>query len=359
MSLLCGTVMKVLLLAPLALLVPACTSPPETAADTGGALAHEMRDPPLTPSTSAPAAPVTSTAGSAEAELEVPNEPAGKSRYAGQDLMEHGGEGDRLLAVVAGQEIRASDLYRNLFFENPIWVRQALQNEILFILTREEALRLGITVDRAATLEVERQMIDDHRARCAALLDASLTLERFIEEQYGMPFAAYTELVRRTALFNLLLDRCVRYLEIGKRRLELGVIVVSDPELGEEVRGKLLQGASFDVLAKQHSLDQSAARGGILAPIPVDPRHPLYPLVAGALDLEEGAVSKVQRIDLPSQKMFRIIKVVQDLPPQRGAYHELCEAVEAGLSRDPVDLAAIHYWQECVRGRYGIDIKEP
>ena len=276
----------------------------------------------------------------------------------GDLLVDEGGKGDPVLASVDGRKIRSSDLYRTFFLENPVRTRNALKNEILYILTREESRRLGVEVGWDEVEKVLEKTIADHRARCAAYIDESIDLEDFIRTQYRMSFKDYRAVLGRTALFNLLLDRLVRYTEMGLKRIQVGVIVVKEKEKAEEIRKKLLDGANFEVLARKNSLDRSAAEGGILAPIPLDFRHPLFPLVEKAASAKPGSVLDVEEVSLPKEKLYRIVKVFNALEPISGSYREEVAAVEKSLAENPVDLAAIQFWEACQKERHEIVVED-
>lgn len=305
------------------------------------------------------AAPTAAETGRGPVSTAGPPRPAAAEdgKFGGAFIREIEKWGDMVLALVDGEEVRASDIYQTFFLENPVRTRNALQNEILYILAGKEASRLGVTVASAEAEEVLEKTIEDHRQRCAAFLTDGIDLEKFVETQYGMSFDEYRLTLQRTAVFNLLLDRLVRLDEMSRRRLQVGVIVVKEQLLAEEIRRKLLNGASFDVLAEKHSLDRSSAGGGILAPIPVDANHPLYPLVESVIGMETGAVSPVEPTPYMTEKVYRIVKLVADLEPRRGAYGDLAGEVEESLRNDPIDLAAIQYWQLNLRSRYNIELK--
>ncbi len=279
-----------------------------------------------------------------------------ESAYGGEFIEENERWGDTILACVDGAEIRASDLYQTFFLENPVRARNALQNEILYILAGKEAHRLGVTVSAGEVDNVVKKTIDDHRQRCASVLSDTVDLEKFVETQYGMSFAEYLLTVRRTAVFNLLLDRLVRFGEMSRRRLQVGVIVVKERLLAEEIRRKLDKGASFHVLAENHSLDRSSSVGGILAPIPVDVNHPLYPLVESVIGAKPGDVSAVEPTPYMTETVYRIVKLVADLEPCFDAYGSVADRVEESLGKDLIDLAAIQYWQLNLRSRYKIEL---
>jgi len=277
--------------------------------------------------------------------------------YGGAFIQEEERWGNTVLARVDDKEISAADLYQTFFLENPVRTRNALQNEILYILAGKEAHRLGVTVDAGAVDKVVKQTIDDHRKRCADFLSDTVDLEKFVETQYAMSFEEYLLTLRRTAVFNLLLDRLVRFGEMSRRRLQVGVIVVKERLLAEEIRRKLVNGASFDILAEKHSLDRSSKVGGILAPIPVDAGHPLYPLVESVIGKKPGDLSEVEPTPYMTETVYRIVKLVADLEPCFDRYGQTADAVEESLRNDPIDLAAIQYWQMNLTTRYKIELK--
>jgi hypothetical protein len=275
----------------------------------------------------------------------------------GDFLVEEDVAGNLVLAVVDGREIKASDLFRAFFLENPVRTRNALQNEILYDLTRSESQSLGVTVSSEKVEDVLARTIADHRVRCADFLDEKVDLEKFIEIQYGMPYSEYCGTLRRTAVFNLLLDRCVRYAEIGRERIQVGVIVVGEGKSAGEIREKLARGANFEVLAAKHSLDRSAANSGILTPIPRDGRHPLHPLLEKTGGKNPGDVTCVEEVLFLEKKMYRIVKVLKIIEPVRGSYSAVAAAVEESLEEYPIDLASIQYWQACLGEKHRIDIR--
>jgi tetratricopeptide (TPR) repeat protein len=58
-------------------------------------------------------------------------------------------------------------------------------------------------------------------------------------------------------------------LSTAQDQVDLGVITVKDKALAESIRAQLLQGASFEVLAKKHSVGPTASRGGRLGIVPL------------------------------------------------------------------------------------------
>ncbi len=56
---------------------------------------------------------------------------------------------------------------------------------------------------------------------------------------------------------------------LAQNEVDLGVITVKDKALAESLRAKLLKGASFEALAKKHSVAPTATRGGRLGRVPM------------------------------------------------------------------------------------------
>jgi len=278
----------------------------------------------------------------------------------GPDFLDDSGkEGDRVLAVVNSEPIRASDLFQTFFLNDPLTTLQVLENEILFVLVRKEAARLGITVHARDVEAVLDKAIENERARFAAYVDEAIPLEQFVRGQLGMSFDEFLSVKRRTVVFNLLLDRCVRFTEITRKRIKLGLIVLDDLDEARKIHDKLQRGASFEVTAKDHSLHPSAEQGGMLPMLPVDEKHPFYPLVQGALDLEKGGLSEVEATPYYGKTVYRIVRLYDVVDPLTGDYAALAPAVAGSLKEEPIDLPAIKFWQQSLLERYDVKLEIP
>lgn len=275
----------------------------------------------------------------------------------GPDSIKEERPGDRVFAVVDDEEVSASDLFQVFFMDNPLKARDVILNQALYILVRKEATRLGIRADGKRTEAVLDAMLQEQQGRIALRINEEMKLEEFVRLQYGMELEEYRTLLRRTAVFHLLLERCVRYHELKVRRLQVGVIIVKDRDQAEEIRKKLERGASFDVLAREHSIDPSGSLGGILPPLPADMD---YPIMRDCLRLAKGQVSEVKEASLGNESVFRILKLMDIIEPTAGTYAELEARVEENLVEYPMLLPdVIQYWQETLRERYRIEINMP
>lgn len=285
-----------------------------------------------------------------------PAEIPSKGSYGGELLREEHRE-NKVLANVAGEEIKASDLFQVFFLANPVTTREILENLVLYSLVHREALRLGVRVEKRQAAKVLERLLEEQQGRIAMNLDEEVSLEHFVRVQYGMEMAAYRDLLLRTAVFSLLLDRCVRYTELTVRRLRIGVIIVKERDKAEKIRKKIMKGADFEVLARENSIDPSGTMGGILPPLPADMD---YPIVKETLKLGKGEVSEVEEADLGKEKVYRILKLVEILEPVRGSYPELASKVEKNLEEQPVVVPEmIRYWQLSLRGRYNVERRLP
>jgi foldase protein PrsA len=278
---------------------------------------------------------------------------AASGKRLGPECMEEEPGGDRVLARVGEREIRASDLYQVYLMDNPLKVRRVLQDLVLFEVVRKEAARLGVTVGESEVEESLDAMIRDQQGRIAMNIDERLTLEEFVKSQYGLSMAEYRDVIRQASVFQLLLERCVRYRELKVRRVEVGVILLRDRKTADQVYRKLTKGASFEVLARENSVNPTSSMGGILPPFPADMD---YPMIKDSLALGIGDISEVKETFVGKEKLFRIIKLIDILEPVQGSYPELEGRIEESLKAQPMVIPDIvDYWLLSLKDRYAID----
>jgi hypothetical protein len=275
----------------------------------------------------------------------------------GPDYLEEKPAGDRVFAVIDGEEVKASDLFPLFFMDNPLKARDVILNQALNILVRKEAERLGVRADGKKAEAVLESMLEEQQGRIALRINEEMKLEEFVRLQYGMEMTEYRALVRRSAVFHLLLERCVRYHELKVRRLQVGVIIVKEADQAARIRKKLDRGANFEVLAREHSIDPSGSLGGILPPLPAEMD---YPIMRDSLQLAKGQVSEVKEANLGNERVYRILKLIDIIEPRSGTYAELEAEVEKNLQEYPLLLPdVIQYWQESLSGRYRIEYNMP
>ena len=254
---------------------------------------------------------------------------------------------------MGGREIKASELIHIYFMDNPMKLRDVLENQVLYILVEKETERLGIRVEREAVDEGLERLLRDQQGMIQLRVNEQMTLKDFVQKQYGMDMAAYRGVMRKTAVFHALLERCVRFTELKVRRLRLGMIVVKELDQAGALHKKLADGANFEVLARENSIDPSKAIGGILPPLPADMG---FPIIEEALKLGVGDLSEVEEALMGKERVYRIIKLMEVIEPLRGSYPVLKPMVERSLLDQPMvapDL--VRYWRDSLEDRYGIE----
>lgn len=274
----------------------------------------------------------------------------------GSDLLKSTKKGDQVLAVVDSEKIMASDLYELYLMDNPLKARRFVEDFALFILVRKEAERMGVSI---GSDEVEKRidaMIREQQGRIALNLDESLTIEEFVRLQYRMEMAEYRDLLRQSAVFQGLLERCVRYLELRVKRFQVGVIIVDDAAKADRIRKKLEKGANFEVLAKENSNKATGSTAGVLPPLPADMD---YPVIKESLELKKGGVSEVKETYVGRERFYRIVKLIDIIEPTQGTYAELEAEVEADIEERPLVVPdLIQYWRDALEDRYSIEFME-
>jgi len=293
----------------------------------------------------------------ADTTMPEPDQASSDQRSYGHEFLMESVPGDRVLASVDDRQIMTSDMYEFFFLEKPMWTRDVLENLVLKALVRKEAARQGIRVKSEDVDQLLMELLENQRGMIAMNIDENLSLEEYVSSWYGMDMDSYHDLLRHTAVFHLLLKRCVRLGELQVRRLKLGIIIVKDLDKAMDIRKKLLNGASFKVLARENSIDPSRAIGGVLPPLPADMD---YMIVKEGLKLGVGEVSEVDDATLGKEKVYRVIKLIEIVEPVRGSYKELGEDVEASLVEQPVVIPdVVRYWRESLEGRYDVKYHLP
>ena len=116
-----------------------------------------------------------------------------------------------------------------------------------------------------------------------------------------------------------------------------------------KVEELLAQGADFETVAAEKSIDPSRERGGLLPPI-----------TRGAHRLARLAfVTPVGDLGGPieEQGRYMLIRVEERPRPRDGNWAEVGTAVERSLDQRPVDPMEWLQWEEAMYARYGVDTK--
>ena len=256
------------------------------------------------------------------------------------------------LALVNGEPVTIAELGPELLERAG---RAALEGLILDRALAAELQRVGLSVT-TAMVDAERALLvaagQGDSGGLAAPGDASQRLSEYLASA-GLDRAALTRQLRRNAALRALvapgvvltpqrlaLEHRVRH---GERSIAR-VIVVASASLAQRLRERLTAPgdgtplpARFASLAFEFSADESAPRGGLLAPLSVDdPRAPLA-LRQALLSTEPGQLSGL--VGLPSG--YALVLVEQRLSATGvalGAFEALQrDSIRHGLEREAMD----------------------
>ena len=177
-----------------------------------------------------------------------------------------------------------------------------VREQVLDARLARAAAREGIVID-ADDLQRERDLLT------ATLADDPDRAERLLDElrrSRGLGPIRFEALLRRTALLRRLVADEVEITDAalegahdlahGPRRVAR-IVVVEDLRTASDARRRLDAGTPFATVAVERSLDASADRGGLLAPVSrLDPSWPVA-FRKAVFDAEIGRVSDPVRID--------------------------------------------------------------
>jgi hypothetical protein len=261
------------------------------------------------------------------------------------------GNEDRVVRRVGGVEIRSSDVYHTLELSTPGVVGEAINELVLMTLVRLAAKEEGVDVPSAELEIAVDRTLSEQRARFVLEVSADLTLEEFVAQRHGWTPEEFRGQIRHGTLGNMLLDRVVRLSQWRTARDELQIILVEDESVANEIGDKLAQGASFTVLARNHSTHSSGAEGGYMPLLPADLE---VPLVAGRAVLLVGEYLGPAPISLGDRDYWRFVRLVDRKQAVTGDWAALRDQVEADLARSPLHGDELALFEAAMAGRYGV-----
>ena len=275
----------------------------------------------------------------------------GSARIAASSFTS-GLQGDDLVVRKVGEvEIRASDVYRMLDLSSPAVLAEAASELVLMAMVRLAAQEEGIDVS-AVELEAEvDRAVAEQQARFALEVTTEITLEEFVAERHGWSPEAFREQLRHGILGNMLLDRVVRLNQWRSARDELQIILVEDESMAQDIGSKLADGASFTVLARNHSSHPSGAEGGFM---PLLPASLEVPLVAGRAALAEGEFLGPAPITLGGADYWRFVRLVERQEAVTGDWPAVREQVEGDLQETPLHGDELALFEATMAERYGV-----
>jgi hypothetical protein len=255
---------------------------------------------------------------------------------------------DPPLGWIAGQPLEAEELLlewgdvasRELFL--------VLDKLVAARLALAEAARLAIKLSPEA-VEQRYQAEREKLAREVPKSARARSLEEFIEQELGFEPKQYLERVRRATIRQMLAERAVRASSLASESVALRLIVAESGEAEQKVAAALAAGRPFAEVALELSLDDSREKGGLVPFVVQEERSPLARL---AFQTPVGEVAG----PLPIAEHKFWIKVEERRAPLEGDWAVVEAAVEASLSRHPVEDAEFVHWKIVMEGRYPIDL---
>ncbi len=256
--------------------------------------------------------------------------------------------GDSVVLRVDGEAVGVSELLALWWHRAPAEVRAHLAVILDHKLGLLEGKRLGIVLSPeaidAAVIAVRSEM----EAQLAENKPGT-TLEEYVSGRLGLDPARYLAFVRERQIQSMMLERVVRAWILSQERARIRVIIVTEEDEAAQVKEALDAGRPFDEVAAELSRDESATRGGQMAPIVRGADSLLSRL---AFTTPKGGVFG------PVEERGGILWLqVEDFPaPLQGLWADIAPAVEASLAAEPLDEAEREQWWRFTAQRHEVDL---
>lgn len=249
------------------------------------------------------------------------------------------------VARVGGTEIGVDELVEAWTRRESAVVRRYLDELVLERLVVAEATRLDLTLEAAEAEAAAREV----RARIEEQVRraGSTDLRAFLRQELGLDPDRYLEAAERSAVVQLLAERCVRAFTLAQERREVAVILCADREVADLVQAGLARGEDFADLARAHSTDASGAEGG---------RIPAVLRTTSAIS-RLAFHTEVGEIGGPLEQGERWVFVrVEGAPlPQAGPWPAVGRMVLDSLAADPISDPEYWQWKDAMVDRYEVD----
>ena len=256
-----------------------------------------------------------------------------------------------VVARVDGEPVLAADAFRLVYLSAPDEAANAVRQLVVDRLSAREAAAIGATVPEEVVARELARLLAEQERRVREASKGRSDLESHVRATWGLPAAEYAAIVRESVERSLLLERVVRFELSRHARTQLRVIRVKERSLAEEIRRKLVQGADFAVLARQHSEDGSAREGGIYPPLPSDLPSPLFERTGA---IAPGGISEVEEVSTADGPRYRIVQVLARLPSESGSFAELAPQIERTLDERPLAPLELEGWMRIMEDRHRI-----
>jgi hypothetical protein len=304
-----------------------------------------------------PAAPAQ-PARDVEAEILERRAGAGSSLWTPDSLPTPGPLGveppsDLPLARLDGEVIRAADVFAHLYFSAHAQTVESVKQTLIHRLVERESARLGVELPAEVFATEVADVFEQHRRQVQAITQGSMTLEEYVAETYRLPYERFEEWVREDLRRTMLAHRLVLVTLLREPRLQFRIIQTADRSLAEQILDKLKRGADFGVLAREHSEDAAAPMGGLYPALPTTLD---YPLVARALDLEDGGFDEIREVQTQKGLRYRILQLMARMDADDDPFDLLLDKVEKELEGRNISALELDAWMRIMENRYALQI---
>jgi hypothetical protein len=252
-----------------------------------------------------------------------------------------------VVALVGEEEVGVDEFLAECLHEDSAMVRQVLERVVLARLVRMETKRLGVVIG-AQELAVARAA-----ALAAVALDVEastpgLALDEWISTRLGLDPLEFKRRIHERVERELLARRVVRAWLLGQDRAEVRILLATDLATAQAAVERHAGGEDFEELARELSVDRSAAQGGRMAPVI---RAETF-LGRAAFNTGVGDVAG----PFEQQGRYLLVKVLGRHTGAPGLWREVREQVEASLEERGVEDAEFWQWKERMHGVHPVDI---
>ena len=212
-----------------------------------------------------------------------------------------------------------------------------------------ESRRLGLKLAPALVDEAYARSVEGIETEIRRN-DPEWGLEEYARYALGIDPEGYKRGLRLHVERQLLGQRLVRGFVLTSERANVRVIITDDQPKIREVQELLAAGRPFDELARAHSVDPSAKKGGELPP----------------LLRNQSAISRLAYLTGPGNVggpiqeteggRWMLLQVLSIDPPMDGTWAEIGPAVEESLAERTVQDAEYWQWKSAMTQRYEVDL---
>lgn len=252
---------------------------------------------------------------------------------------------------VAGQSLDFAEVLLEWHRVAPREVFLTVEKLVAARLAFAEADRLGIRLE-PAEVEARVEASLEALAEEVSSNELGLSLDEFIRYELGVEPERYGAQVREGVIRQGIAERAVRAWAYETGFASARLIVVPEEERARALAAQVAAGADFGELARKHSIDESAARRGLL---PFLVRQEESPLARLVFRTAPGTVGG----PIPAAGHWFLVEVEEiHAPVEVGAlgWPSLRAQVEASLRSHPVDESEFLHWKLAMERRYPVDL---